>query len=749
MKSRQWKRLTALFCAFALILSLSPAISAAGTPASSRNINKQDYVTYGNTVKSYLYPNGQKGLTRVEYLDGKVVVEDYDSSFRLTAGRRLQAELPIWGGFFAGGDANYLIFGKENPGESASAEVIRVVKYSKDWKRQGETVIKGADVRVPFAGGSVRCAEEGGYLYIHCARKMVKNRHTMYGPMNDGVNHQANLFLEIRESDMKLVDSYDQTWNLDFGYVSHAFNEFVLIDSEKNIVTLSHSDSDSSANGRKNHGYAKDVKARGAVLIRYDEKAGQDHFKGKDQFQWCEYSLVQGFGGASGNNNTGASLGGFEETAGGYVSAFSYDGKGGSGARNIYLGYTAKKGLTSASKKISAASGVTTPQMVSTGLSGGYILWNGKSGSTANDTLYYAAYSDGGGVGSVQTAKASLSDCQPVLFGGKAVWYVTNNSAPVFYGLDASGVKVLGGAGQGETPADPATPEKPAVPDKPSSGELTVDVMLAPSTFSAYAAVTSDGTLYSWDYGAEKLVKLGSGYIAAGNRWGIKADHSLWTWNYDSTVPEKVMDGAYTADFGSDVYCVLKTDGTLWGTDFTDPEHFKKMDSGVKQAFVEDTEGMGLCYTVSKNGDFSCRVVPDTDSSVWMSGITAFSAGFNNSLYLKDGSLYYFGFATYGEYIPMESPRKVMDGAVCFDAESRSVVTSDGTLYGLELQSGAHKKLMSDVVAVRGSMALKRDGTLWNIELDSFSLERSEPKKVLDNVRLPDVIAKSAGTSAR
>lgn len=746
MRKRRVTRLTALLCALALALTLCPAALAAETPAVSANINKQDYGTYGSTVKSYLFQNGQGGLTRVEYIGGKVAVEDYDSSFRFTAGRQLQAELPIWGGFFAGSTANYLIFGKENPSESASAEVIRVVKYSKDWKRQGETVIKGADVRTPFDGGSVRCAEEGGYLYIHCARKMVKTRHTMYGPMSDGLNHQANLFLEIRESDMKLVDSYDQTWNLDFGYVSHAFNQFVLVDAEKNIVTLSHSDSDSSANAKKNRGYAQDVKARGAVLIRYDEKAGQDHFKGKHPYQWCEYSLVQGFGGASGNNNTGASLGGFEETEKGYVSAFSYDGKGGNGARSVYLGYTAKKGLASTSKKISTAPGVTTPQMVSTGLSGGYILWNGKSGSTPNDTLYYVSYSDGGTVGTVRTAKAPLSDCRPVLFGGKAVWYVTNNSAPVFYGLDASGVKVLGG---GKTD-QPAAPDQPGTPDKPASGELTVDVMFAPSTFSTYAAVTSDGTLYRWDSDEGKFVKLGSGYIAAGNRWGIKADHSLWVWNsYEPFVPKKLMDGAYTADFGSDVYGVLKTDGTLWGTDFTDPEHFKKMDSGVKQFFVEDTEGMGLCYAVSKNGDFSCRVVPEKESSVWLSGITAFSAGFNNSLFLRDGSLYYFGFATYGEYIPMESPRKVMDGAICFDAEGRSFVTSDGTLYGLDLQSGAHKKLMSDVVAVRNGMALKRDGTLWDIRIDGITLERSAPKKVLDNVRLPDGVAQSASSSAR
>ncbi|RAZ93317.1 hypothetical protein DK853_40905, partial [Klebsiella oxytoca] len=64
-----------------------------------------------------------QGLTRVEYIDGKVIAEDYDSAFRITASRTIQADLPLWGGFFAGSDAYYFIFGQKNPGESSSAEV--------------------------------------------------------------------------------------------------------------------------------------------------------------------------------------------------------------------------------------------------------------------------------------------------------------------------------------------------------------------------------------------------------------------------------------------------------------------------------------------------------------------------------------------------------------------------------------------------------------------------------------------------
>ena len=71
-----------LLC-LAMVLSLAPSARAAEEPAKSKNINRQDYSLWASTVKSYLYENQQGGLTRVEYIDGKI---------------------PIWGGFFAGSD---------------------------------------------------------------------------------------------------------------------------------------------------------------------------------------------------------------------------------------------------------------------------------------------------------------------------------------------------------------------------------------------------------------------------------------------------------------------------------------------------------------------------------------------------------------------------------------------------------------------------------------------------------------------
>lgn len=138
------RKLLSLFFAMTLLLSLVPAVSAAETEgATSSNLGKQDYTTWSKPVTSYLYENEDGGLTRVEYVNQLVVVEDYDSSFALQSSRTVPAELPIWGGFFAGEAYNFLVFGQENYSQDDNAEVIRVVKYSKDWQRLGQASLKG------------------------------------------------------------------------------------------------------------------------------------------------------------------------------------------------------------------------------------------------------------------------------------------------------------------------------------------------------------------------------------------------------------------------------------------------------------------------------------------------------------------------------------------------------------------------------------------------------------------------------
>lgn len=390
------------------------AVQSNAAPAVSNNQNMQNYHWYNNynwnwsdTVKSYLYENQTGGLTRVEYINGQIVAEDYDNSFHMTSSRSIPMELPIWGGFYAGSEYNFIVFGQENRSQNDDREVVRVVKYSKDWQRLGQASLYGANTVMPFDAGSLRCAEYGDYLYIRTCHKMYAS--------SDGLNHQANMTLAICKSDMKITDSYYKVMNSSVGYVSHSFNQFVLVDQNQNLVTLDHGD----------------AYPRALILGRpRSAKAGGDKFSGS-----FESSELVTFPGATGDNCTGASVGGFAETAGGYVTAFNYDGTAGSGPREVYLGYTSKDGLDSRVTKITeSATGALTPVLVPTGLDGGYLMWTDVAG-----TFYYTKYVSGGASKDIiGTANAALSDCQPILHNGELVWYVTANSVPVFYRLDAA-----------------------------------------------------------------------------------------------------------------------------------------------------------------------------------------------------------------------------------------------------------------------------------------------------------------------
>ena len=415
MRKRQLSTLLVL----CMVLALLPGTAlAADSPASTHNIYYNDYCSI---INSYLYENESGGLTRVEYANDQVIVEEYDSSFKFLSGQTIPKELDIWGGFFAGETYNFLIFGQKSQEEDNTREVIRVVKYSKSWQRLGQASLHGVNITVPFVViGSLRAAEYDGELYIRTCREMYTS--------SDGLNHQSNLSIAIRESDMKVLDA--GSWD-----VSHSFNQFVLVDQQQRIVTLDHGDAN----------------PRSAVLKVYDTKAGHGKFSGS-----ASSCSVQRFPGQFGDNHTGASLGGLAETNSGYVVAYNYDGKGSSVTitdRSVYFAYVNKDNLHVETKVISSV-GTQAPVLVPTSLNGGYILWNGTTGpdfGSSIDTLYYIAYTDGGSVGTVRTATAPLSDCQPIVYNGKVVWYTTGsemnytifNTFPTFYQLDEHGVTAI------------------------------------------------------------------------------------------------------------------------------------------------------------------------------------------------------------------------------------------------------------------------------------------------------------------
>lgn len=258
------------------------------------NINqKNDKITdYASTLRAYIEKTDNGYMTIRILGKNKVQISYFSKDYRYISGMTIDGELSIWGGFYAGTENYYLVWGQENQKESDSREVIRVVKYDKQWRRQGAASLCGANTVVPFKFGSLRMAEHNGYLYIRTAHEMYRT--------DDGLRHQANMTIKVREEDMKILDTAHSISDSFYGYVAHSFNEFIMMDDRNNVIALDHGD-----------GYP-----RAAMLCTsHIEDEAKNHYSG--------YKAVStiGYHGEAGDNHTGATIGGLEYSSSNYLTA--------------------------------------------------------------------------------------------------------------------------------------------------------------------------------------------------------------------------------------------------------------------------------------------------------------------------------------------------------------------------------------------------------------------------------------------
>ena len=410
----------------------------------SDNRNKQDYITYSEPMYSYLVAK-DGGFYRVEYVDNKLLIEDYNADLTRISTKKLNPELSLFGGFYAGTNAFYVVWGQENQEESDAKEVMRLVKYDKNWNRVGATSLKGANTEIPFEGSGLRMTEYGNSLYIRTA-------HTMY-MSSDGLNHQANLTWQVRTTDVKTIDvSYKYTGQEE-GQAGHSFNQFILIDDHKNIVALDHGD----------------ASPRGVLLGIYEKIAAGESFKGK-YFS----DIVFNFKGEWGENYTGASIGGLEYSSSSYLtvgnSVVQDENWSDHEVRNIFVTSTSRSDCTKTPVKITNSDGsysmsypltsnnntslkwitgysesgdvsASTPQLVKLGSDSFLLLWAQTDGyGESNGKISYVFLNGTGDpASSVYTRNGYLSDCQPIVSGGKVIWYVTDGSKMTICSISADG----------------------------------------------------------------------------------------------------------------------------------------------------------------------------------------------------------------------------------------------------------------------------------------------------------------------
>ena len=408
-------------------MAVSTAVSAGSFSAfavaqcvaySGSNVNAQDYVQWSDTVKSYLTVCDNGNYMRVQSgaIEGKLLVEYYSPDFEPLSTKLIDNELPIFGAFYDSGNNYYVLSGQENPKQNDSLEVFRITKYDKNWNKIKSCGLYGANTTVPFDAGSARMTHSGDHLLVRTCHEMYKS--------SDGNNHQSNVTIEVDMPSMTITDSYTGVMNVDYGYVSHSFNQFIKTDGN-HIVALDHGD----------------AHPRSAVLVKYnsDFTTGKffpsyfDKVSNIDVVTYPEYT-------AGHYNYTGAAIGGFDVSSSSYIVAQStvdLDYINTSETRNVYVSAVSKDLSTNKLNKITSyaegTASASAPQLVKINNNSFLLLW-------ARDTKVSCVKlnADGTVNGSIHTFEGSLSDCQPVIKNGRAVWYVYDKNNVTFNSLNFS-----------------------------------------------------------------------------------------------------------------------------------------------------------------------------------------------------------------------------------------------------------------------------------------------------------------------
>ena len=408
-------------------MAVSTAVSAGSFSAfavaqcvaySGSNVNAQDYVQWSDTVKSYLTVCNNGNYMRVQSgaIEGKLLVEYYSSDFEPLSTKLIDNELPVFGAFYDSGNNYYVLSGQENPKQNDSLEVFRITKYDKNWNKIKSCGLYGANTTVPFDAGSARMTHSGDHLLVRTCHEMYKS--------SDGNNHQSNVTIEVDMPSMTITDSYTGIMNVDYGYVSHSFNQFIKTDGN-HIVALDHGD----------------AHPRSAVLVKYNSDFTTGKFfpsyfeqvSNIDVVTYPEYT-------AGHYNYTGAAIGGFDVSSSSYIVAQStvdLDYINTSETRNVYVSAVSKDLSTNKLNKITSyaegTASASAPQLVKINNNSFLLLW-------ARDTKVSCAKlnADGTVNGSIHTFEGSLSDCQPVIKNGRAVWYVYDKNNVTFNSLNLS-----------------------------------------------------------------------------------------------------------------------------------------------------------------------------------------------------------------------------------------------------------------------------------------------------------------------
>lgn len=420
---------------------------------------------WANIISSYIYDNGDNTFNVIDYNYKSITVSTYDSNtYKLIDTKSIPFELEKFGGFYSGEKYNYIVFGQNNNEEYNNKEVIRIVKYDKNFNRIAQTSVSDCYTTEPFNAGTLRMCENDNKLFIHTSRTRYLT--------DDGLHHQSQLTI-ILDTDKMTVENF--LGDFQENHVSHSFNQFVIHDGD-NFVLLDHGDA-----------YPRSI-----VLNKYEginpEKWLSEYY-GRQVLKYTATDLFE-IPGAVGANYTGVTVGGFEFSNDNYLVAInktdhskvteytSYEMKGlDYDERDIVLLVSGKNNTdTSKVKQVRLTNYIgkqqlgSKPYLVKLSNDRFLVLWEeleyitpttrdgnkvtyvttqgsstlteiydyGPTKCTSKGVKYVQVNGNGEIISDIRSRNdiTLSSDCQPTLIGNNLMWYIDGTDERKFHKLD-------------------------------------------------------------------------------------------------------------------------------------------------------------------------------------------------------------------------------------------------------------------------------------------------------------------------
>ena len=373
--------------------------------------------SYSNlgTMTSYMAEKGDGTIDaiRVNFAEKTIVIDSYDEKYELISSRTVAFELDLFGAFYSGERYNYIVFGQENQEESATKEVIRIVKYDKAFNRVDSVAVKDCFTVRPFYSTTGRMSESGDELVLHTARMRYRTE--------DGLNHQSQLTVIVDTNTMKVKNSND-LGRFQRNHVSHSFDQLVRYDGKAHILVD-----------------LGDAYPRSVVLMKSDGSGG-----------YLEANLLNIAGGI-GDNYTGVGIGGLEVSSSHYLVALASVDQSGSAPnderQDVIVCAMPKNSVNdSAVNRITIAKYTGTsktasvPMLCAAGTDKYLLTWQEFNhteyiGDSDYSVMKYV-FLDKTGNPISETATLDgyiLSRCEPVIYNNAAVWFTDNGGGRVFY----------------------------------------------------------------------------------------------------------------------------------------------------------------------------------------------------------------------------------------------------------------------------------------------------------------------------